>query len=94
MNKKNGMPTLGVSVNARLHRETMYQFLTHVEAETLRAWCTLLMDDNRGDIIQYVLCHIDEVLTQNKGEGQRKANVPPYVRFCAKDLKPLMKLAG
>lgn len=76
-------------VNARLHRETMYQFLTHVEAETLRAWCTLLMDDNRGDIIQYVLSHIDEVLTQDKGEGQRKANVPPIRTLLRQGLKAI-----
>ncbi|BFT68798.1 gluconate 2-dehydrogenase subunit 3 family protein [Paenibacillus sp. P36] len=76
-------------VNARLQRETMYQFLTQVEAETLRTWCSLLMDDNRGEIIQYVLCHIDEVLTQDKGEGQRKMNVPPSRTLLRQGLKAI-----
>lgn len=76
-------------VNARLHRETKYQFLTPVEAETLRAWCSLLMDDNRGDIMQYILCHIDEVLTQDKGEGQRKVNVPPVRTLLRQGLKAI-----
>ena len=63
-------------VNARLVREHAYGYLTSVEAETLRAWCSLLMDDPRGEIIQYVINHIDQVLTENTGEGQRKVGTP------------------
>ncbi|MBP1964867.1 gluconate 2-dehydrogenase subunit 3 family protein [Paenibacillus aceris] len=76
-------------VNARLIRENTYQYLTHVEAETLRAWCGLLMDDHRGDIIQYILCHIDEVLSEDKGEGQRKVNVPPARILLRQGLKAI-----
>jgi hypothetical protein len=63
-------------VGARLYREHSYKFLNTVEAETLRAWCSLLMDDGRDEIIQYVLKHIDDSLTQDKGEGQRKMGTP------------------
>jgi hypothetical protein len=63
-------------VSARNVREHSYRFLTAVEAETLRAWCPLLVDDTRGEIIQYVLCHIDESLDTAPGEGQRKVGVP------------------
>jgi hypothetical protein len=64
-------------VTKRLIREHDYRFLTASEAEALRAWCSLLVDDSRAEIIQYVLCHIDETLERNKGEGQRKLGVPP-----------------
>ncbi|NOV01957.1 gluconate 2-dehydrogenase subunit 3 family protein [Paenibacillus planticolens] len=74
-------------VNARLLRENGYQYLTLVEAETLRAWCGLLMDDHRGDIIQYVLCHIDKVLAEDKGEAQRNVNVPPIRTLLRQGLK-------
>lgn len=43
----------------------------------LRPACAMLVDDFRGEIIQYVLCHIDETLEDNVGESQRKADVPP-----------------
>ncbi|SDO70712.1 Gluconate 2-dehydrogenase subunit 3 [Paenibacillus sp. yr247] len=76
-------------VTARLTREHSYRFLTPVEAETLRAWCALLMDDHRGDIIQYIICHIDQTLTENKGEGQRKVNVPPIQILLRQGLKAI-----
>ncbi|MDD9270865.1 gluconate 2-dehydrogenase subunit 3 family protein [Paenibacillus sp. GCM10023248] len=63
-------------VNARLLRENHYRYITPLEAETLRAWCSLLMDDSRGDIIGYVLSHIDDVLAKGQGEGNREKNVP------------------
>jgi hypothetical protein len=80
-------------VNARLEREHGYRFLTAEEAETLRAWCPLLVDDTRGDIIQYVLCHIDETLHQAKGEGQRKAGVPPERQLLRSGLKAMEEAA-
>ncbi|WP_135556231.1 gluconate 2-dehydrogenase subunit 3 family protein [Paenibacillus cymbidii] len=63
-------------VGARLVREHDYRYLTLTEAELLRAVCSLLAGDDRGEIIQYVLCHIDETLYRNVGESQRKAGVP------------------
>jgi hypothetical protein len=80
-------------VNARLIREHGYRFLTAEEAETLRAWCPLLVDDTRGDIIQYVLSHIDETLHQAKGEGQRKTGVPPERQLLRSGLKAMEKAA-
>jgi hypothetical protein len=63
-------------VENRLIREHGYRYINLVEAEILRAWCSLLMDDSRGEIIQYILSHIDESLFMNKGEGQRKSGTP------------------
>ncbi|TXK83664.1 gluconate 2-dehydrogenase subunit 3 family protein [Paenibacillus sp. N3.4] len=76
-------------VNARLHREYVYRFLIPLEAETLRAWCSLLVDDNRGNLIQFVLCHIDHTLAVNKGEGQRKLQDPPAQILVRKGLKAI-----
>ncbi|MFD0696538.1 gluconate 2-dehydrogenase subunit 3 family protein [Paenibacillus sp. GCM10027628] len=76
-------------VNARLLHEHKYHFLSSVEAECLRAWCSLLMNDDRGEIIQYVLSHIDESLARNKGEGQRKKGVPPAKVLLREGLKAI-----
>lgn len=80
-------------VSSRLVREHGYRFLTTVEAETLRAWCPLLVDDTRADLIQYVLSHIDETLHQAKGEGQRKPGVPPERELLRSGLKAMEEAA-
>lgn len=63
-------------VTGRLIREHGFNFLTLEEAEILRAMCVLVMDDPRNDIIQYVIGHIDQTLSQTIGESERKPNVP------------------
>lgn len=62
-------------VGARLHTSGNYRFLSTVEAELLRAWCCLLVDDERPEIIQYVLDHIDQELSSGL-ESQRKPGDP------------------
>lgn len=76
-------------VNARLLRETRYRYLTSNEVETLRAWCSLLMDDSRGDIIGYIICHVDEVLAENQGEGKRDKHIPPIRTLVRQGLKAI-----
>jgi len=63
-------------VKSRLAWQHNYHFLTLQESELLRAWCARLVDDDRAEIIGYVLSHIDQKLSQPKGEGQRCPNVP------------------
>ncbi|ULL19376.1 gluconate 2-dehydrogenase subunit 3 family protein [Paenibacillus sp. H1-7] len=63
-------------VNERLHTGGDYLSLTVVEAETLRIWCSLLMDDDRGEIIQYVIEHLDRSLSSGV-ESERKQGLPP-----------------
>jgi hypothetical protein len=63
-------------VTSRLVREQSYSFLSLIEAELLRSVCTLLAGDARADMIQYVLCHVDQTLSQNKGESERKVDIP------------------
>ncbi|MCS7465017.1 gluconate 2-dehydrogenase subunit 3 family protein [Paenibacillus doosanensis] len=89
MNKESHYPTYDVMaaqhewdpntrklVNDRLHTGGDYRFLKVTEAEMLRAWCSLLMDDDRGEIIQYVIEHIDQSLSQGT-ESERKPGIPP-----------------
>ncbi|WP_019120504.1 gluconate 2-dehydrogenase subunit 3 family protein [Brevibacillus massiliensis] len=63
-------------VTSRVRPKTNFQFLTKQETELLRAICSLLVDDQRLNVLSYVLEHIDQTLTQAIGEGQRKAGVP------------------
>lgn len=60
----------------RLHTDGSYAFLTPIEAETLRAWCCRLVDDDRLEMIQFVLDHIDTKLNSGQ-ESQRKPGEPP-----------------
>jgi len=64
-------------VSARLVREHGWRYLNDVEAEILRAACSVIVDDLRSDIVDFVVGHIDDKLHADKGEGQRKAGVPP-----------------
>lgn len=88
MNKETHYPTYDVMaaqhewdphtrslVNERLHTGGDYLFLTVVEAETLRTWCALLMDDDRGEINQFVIEHVDRTLSSGT-ESERPNGVP------------------
>lgn len=63
-------------VASRLEGVHGYQSLTLTEAEMLRAICSLLAGDNRANIIQFVLSHIDRALNAPSGESERKPSVP------------------
>ncbi|MCR8643320.1 gluconate 2-dehydrogenase subunit 3 family protein [Paenibacillus sp. N1-5-1-14] len=80
-------------VSSRIVREDSYHFLNAIEIEILRSWCARLMDDDRGEIITYVLGHIDRTLFDNKGEGQRKPHVPPAPILIRTGLNNVHKLA-
>lgn len=79
-------------VMARTVRERGYRFLTPVEAEMLRAVSSLLAGDDRAEVIQYVLCHIDETLGSSTGEGQRKTGTPPAPELVRGGLAALERL--
>jgi hypothetical protein len=63
-------------VLARTIREHEYAYLSLVEAESVRALSQVLVHDERAEVIQYVVCHIDETLAKAVGEGQRKVGIP------------------
>ncbi|UUZ91132.1 gluconate 2-dehydrogenase subunit 3 family protein [Paenibacillus sp. P25] len=75
-------------VRDRLQTTGDYQFLTTMEAEILRAWCCLLVDDHRPEMIQYVLDHIDQSLTKGL-ESERKPGVPSAPVLVRSGLKAL-----
>jgi hypothetical protein len=81
-------------VTARLVREHEYRFLTITEAETLRAVCSLLVDDDRPELIQYAVSHIDETLNRPYGESERKTNVPVLKQLIRDGIEFLEKIAA
>jgi hypothetical protein len=76
-------------VGSRLIKERPYSVLTVLEAETLRAWCSRLVDDERAEVIQFTLSHIDENLSSAVGEGQRKAGIPSADKLLRTGLRAL-----
>lgn len=75
-------------VETRLHTSGKHAFLTLVEAETLRALCALLIDDDRPDVLQYILDHIDHTLHTGT-ESERKDGSPPIAQLMRKGLETL-----
>lgn len=76
-------------VSSRIVREHTYRFLTEEESASVRAIASVLTSDLRGQLLQYVVCHVDEKLASSIGEGQRKPNVPPAPEFIRKGLAAL-----
>ncbi|GIP34290.1 gluconate 2-dehydrogenase subunit 3 family protein [Paenibacillus sp. J2TS4] len=76
-------------VEERLKPNLEYSYLSLQDAETLRAVCSTLIDDNRNECIRYVLTHIDGQLHQNIGEGQRKSIVPPLRELVRRTVEAL-----
>ncbi|MCM3341073.1 gluconate 2-dehydrogenase subunit 3 family protein [Paenibacillus sp. MER TA 81-3] len=63
-------------VTERLRKDTTCQSLQELELATLGAVCRLLVDDDRDNVILYILVHFDQIITSKTGEGQRKTGVP------------------
>jgi hypothetical protein len=63
-------------VASRLEGVAQFSALSLEEAEMLRAICSILAGDDRADLIQFVVSHIDRSLSQPAGESERKADVP------------------
>lgn len=80
-------------VGSRLLRERDYQFFTREEMESLKRICGDLVGDDREDIIQYVLGHLDQTLSSSVGEGQRKTGVPKGQILIRGGLKALLQSA-
>ncbi|WNR44807.1 gluconate 2-dehydrogenase subunit 3 family protein [Paenibacillus roseipurpureus] len=76
-------------IKTRMHREHALSSLTAIEAENLRAWCSLLMDDHRGEVIQFIIHHIDHKLTDHRGEGYQLVGMPGLREFISRGLKAI-----
>lgn len=80
-------------VGSRLLREQEYQFFALEEVESLKRICGDLVGDEREDIIQYVLGHLDQTLSSSIGEGQRKVGVPKGPILIREGLKAMLQSA-
>ncbi|MEC0244887.1 gluconate 2-dehydrogenase subunit 3 family protein [Paenibacillus chitinolyticus] len=76
-------------VSSRMRRRREYRLLTLLEAEQLRSICSLLVDDDRSEILTYVLEHIDDTLCGQKEEGQRGPDIPPQSELIREGLEAL-----
>lgn len=52
------------------------QFFTHPEGLLLQTVVGLLVDEQRQEVLSFVMEHLDEQLTKTIGESQRKVGVP------------------
>ena len=76
MNEKNHWDDHTQSiVTSRIMNEEKSQFLTMKEKQMLKRICAHLAYDDRKEIIQFVIDHIDQSLASSIGEGQRKQGV-------------------
>ncbi|MVP01227.1 gluconate 2-dehydrogenase subunit 3 family protein [Paenibacillus lutrae] len=80
-------------VNDRLVRQPKHQVLSLEEAELLRSWCSRLVDDDRAEMINYVIEHIDTTLSSGTGEGQRKPEAPHQRELILQGLHAVDKIA-
>lgn len=80
-------------VERRLDPPKKPAFLTPAEAQALRAAVTHLVDEDRDDILGYILSHIDEQLASPVGEAQRKEGVPPQAQLIREGLAALDEMA-
>lgn len=80
-------------VTDRLVQKQQYQLLTDVEVEIIRSLCTHLIHDQRADIIQYVIRHIDQFISSNVGESQRKPGIPPAPQLIRDGIQAIDQLS-
>lgn len=69
-----------------------YQFFTEEEADSLLHLCKVLVDDDRAEIIAFVVHHFDTKLQANFGEAQRKVGVPAEAVLLRDGLKLLNQM--
>lgn len=53
-----------------------FESLNNDEAATLFQLCSVLLHDERNEILNFVIKHFDKLLSSNIGESQRKKGVP------------------
>lgn len=67
--------------------------VTREEVELLRAMAALLVDDNRSQILDFVIQHICAKLSSDSGEDQRQANTPQQDQLIKGGLQALQALS-
>lgn len=80
-------------VDSRFSASLNYSFLSQQEGAMLSDICSLLMNDDSSEVIQFVVGHIDQTLHSSPGESQRKAGVPAGKELVHHGLQSLEKSA-
>jgi len=74
----------------RLHNATRrLVFFDSTEAATLAAIFTELLDEQRQEILSFVISHLDNKLYQGLGEGERAEGTPPEEELIRSGLRAL-----
>lgn len=73
-------------VKKRLEPVTSFQFLKRNEAELLTEIAATLINDDREDILSFIVKHFDGTLQSKIGESQRKVGIPPEADLVRKGL--------
>ncbi|MEW9671596.1 gluconate 2-dehydrogenase subunit 3 family protein [Ammoniphilus sp. 3BR4] len=76
-------------VSSRLKNNIGFRFLQDTEVHMLRKICSLLVGDEREEILQFMLHHFDDTLHSSVGEGQRKTGVPKAQVLIRKGLQAI-----
>jgi hypothetical protein len=63
-------------VTGRLEFPKQLKFLTEAEAQRMVGVCRQLIGDSRAEILEYIVRHIDNTLSSDIGESERKQGVP------------------
>ena len=66
-----------------------YKTLSEREQEMVRALAQKIVYDDRKEILDWVLAHVDQELSQDLGEGDRDPQVPPQKELIKEGLRAL-----
>lgn len=69
------------------------KFLSPREVLLLKAIIIQFINDDREEILDYIVDHIDQQLVAGIGEGERAPNSPPFNKLIPKGLKALDNLS-
>lgn len=64
-------------VRKRLEPARYPEQISFNEAQLVSAAAAALVDDDRRELLDYIISHLDQVLAKKIGESQRKAATPP-----------------
>jgi hypothetical protein len=76
-------------VTSRTQPIADYQFLNEQEVGILSCLCSLLVNDDSPDTLEFVIGHFDQTLYSSPGEGQRKVGVLAAPELIRKGLKAI-----
>lgn len=69
------------------------KYLTPDEATMLKTIASHIVYDNREEILKYIVHHLDQTLSSNIGESERRPKVPPAKDLIRQGLTALNKVA-